>query len=302
MLLRDDRRNYVVTGLFVVAMLAALVVWIAVLSGFTGGTDRYSTRFASVMGLGDGTQVLFEGYRIGVIDGIAPTGEGDFRVSMAVERGWPIPADSVVRLTSSGLLAAVVLDIERGVAAETLSPGDEIRSQPPDDVFASVGALADELALLVREQLSPLLTSVGDRAPSIMESLDHFSSELDRAASELAHILSEESHGRIERILGNLDESTGGLRTLVDELSGSTGRIDSILTGIDQLVAEGGPDLEASLADLRVSLEALARRSDAISHHLEVTTRNFNEFSDDIRRDPSLLLRGRDGDAPAEGE
>jgi phospholipid/cholesterol/gamma-HCH transport system substrate-binding protein len=301
-LLRDDRRNYVVTGLFVLAMIAALLVWISVLSGFTGGADRYTTRFASVMGLSDGTQVLFEGYRVGIIDGIAPTGEGDFRVSMSVEPGWSIPADSVVRLASSGLLAAVVLNIERGEAAELLAPGDEIRSEPPSDVFASVGALADELSILVREEVGPLVASVGERAPEIMEKLDHFSTELDRAAGELAHIVSEESHGRIGRILQNLDESSDGLRSLVDGLSGSRERMDSVLAAVDGLVEQGAPDLEAALADLRVTLEALARRSDAITHHLEATTRNFNEFSDDIRRDPSLILRGRDAEAPAEEE
>lgn len=302
MRLRDDRRNYVVTGLFVMAMIGALVVWLAVLSGFTGAADRYTTRFASVMGLADGTQVLFEGYRVGVVDGIEPTAERDFRVSLSIDRDFPIPADSVVRLSSSGLLAAVVLNIERGSSSEALSPGDEIRSEPPADVFAAVGELADELSALVRDEVGPLMSSLGARAPSILESLDHFAAELDRAATELAHILSEDSHDRIERILRNLDASSGGVRELVGDLSGSRERIESVLATLDDLVAKGGPDLEAALADLRVSLEALARRSDAISHHLEATTRNFNEFSDEIRRDPSLLLRGRDGEEPAEGE
>ncbi len=39
--MRDERRNYLVVGAFVLAMFAALLVWIAVLSGRTGVTDSY---------------------------------------------------------------------------------------------------------------------------------------------------------------------------------------------------------------------------------------------------------------------
>ena len=55
--MRDDQRNYAVVGAFVIAMIAGLVIWIAVLAGRTGATDDYHVHFANVMGLSDGTQV-----------------------------------------------------------------------------------------------------------------------------------------------------------------------------------------------------------------------------------------------------
>ena len=51
--MRDSRRNYLVTGIFVLGMLVALLAWIALLSGRTGATDPYFVRFANVMGLQD---------------------------------------------------------------------------------------------------------------------------------------------------------------------------------------------------------------------------------------------------------
>ncbi len=302
MRLRDEQRSYLLAGAFVLAMIAAGVTWVAVLAGVTGRTDGYSTRFDSVLGLADGSQVLFEGYRIGVIDGIEPMPEGDFRVRLSVEQGWPIPADSRVRLASSGLLAAVVLNIERGTSDEMLDPGAEIESVRAADVFASVQELADELSLLVRDQITPLVSSVGERAPRVLENLDSFAVQLDQAGQELGHILSEDSHERIDRILGNLERGSAGAEDLLEGLSRSRERVDSVLVDVDELMSRSGPDLEASLADLRVSLEALARRSDAITHHLEATTRNLNEFSQSLRRDPSLLLRGSDGVEPVPGE
>jgi phospholipid/cholesterol/gamma-HCH transport system substrate-binding protein len=37
----------------------------------------------------------------------------------------------------------------------------------------------------------------------------------------------------------------------------------------------------------------VALRADAIAHNLEATTRNMNEFSQQIRENPGLIIRGR---------
>ena len=37
--MRDDKRNYIVVGAFVIMMLVALILWIAKLSGSTGATS-----------------------------------------------------------------------------------------------------------------------------------------------------------------------------------------------------------------------------------------------------------------------
>ena len=49
-----------------------------------------------------------------------------------------------------------------------------------------------------------------------------------------------------------------------------------------------------AMAELNHSLAAVSRHIDAISANLEVTTRNMSEFSQHIRDDPSLLIRGRE--------
>ncbi len=302
MLLRDDRKNYVVTGLFVVVALAMLVSWIAVLSGWTGATDRYTARFESVMGLDEGTEVLFEGFRVGVIDRIEPGDAGDFEVELAIRSGWPVPEDSVVRLASSGLLSSVVLNIERGDSERLLEPGSPIRSQPPSDVFAAVGELADELSRLVREDLTPLVSTMADGTPQIVDNVVAVTERLRSAADELAHVMSEENHQTIDRILANFEEGSGRMSTLGAELGETRRRLDSVLARVDDTLSRAGPDAEAALADLRLTLEAVARHADSVTHHLEATARNMNEFSAEIRRDPSLLLRGREDVEPEEGE
>ena len=102
--MRDDQRNYAVVGVFVIAVTAGLVAWMAVLAGRTGPTDSYHVHFANVMGLSSGTQVLYQGYPVGMIEDIRPTvreGRPAFRLDLSVQRGWRIPEDSVATITAS---------------------------------------------------------------------------------------------------------------------------------------------------------------------------------------------------------
>ncbi|MGH3112168.1 MAG: hypothetical protein ACRDOP_01725, partial [Gaiellaceae bacterium] len=70
--MRDERRNYLVAGGFVVAMLAALLGWISFLSGSGLGKAPYFVVYQRVHGLRAGASIFFDGYRVGVIEAIEP--------------------------------------------------------------------------------------------------------------------------------------------------------------------------------------------------------------------------------------
>ena len=59
-------------------------------------------------------------------------------------------------------------------------------------------------------------------------------------------------------------------------------------------VDEEEGDVSEALDDLRHTTAALASHIDAITANLEDAIRNANEFSKQIREDPSVLLRGRE--------
>ncbi|MBW2694767.1 MAG: MCE family protein, partial [Deltaproteobacteria bacterium] len=75
--MKDANRNYVAVGAFVLSMLAAVVLWFAALSGLAVSTDSYFILWDNVMGLKPGTQILFEGYQIGLIENIERSPEAD---------------------------------------------------------------------------------------------------------------------------------------------------------------------------------------------------------------------------------
>lgn len=300
--MRDDQRNYAVVGAFVIAIGVGLIAWLAVLAGHTGATDDYHTHFGNVMGLSSGTQVLYEGFPVGMIEDIQPALKGGrqvFRLDISVRRGWRIPEDSLATITASGLLSAVVVNLKAGASETPLDPGDEIRSVESADLFAAMSSVAEEVGALIEGDLRPMLTRLGEGAPEIIGDLEVFTAKLNETLAHLDSFLSGDNASRIEHILENLESGSASFATVSGDLEQTRRRIDQLLESVNALVDDNRRPLDRTVADLQQSLESVSRHIEAIAHHLEVTTRNMNEFSRQIRENPGVIIRGRASDDDA---
>ena len=294
--MRDDQRNYAIVGAFVIAVTAGLVVWIAVLAGRTGATDDYHVHFGNVMGLSSGTQVLYQGYPVGMIEAIRPAvreGHQAFRLDLSVERGWPIPEDSVATITASGLLSAVVVNLRAGASETLLEPGSEIPSVEAPDLFAAMSSVAEDVGELIEGSLKPMLDALGEGGPEIIADLEAFTEKLNQTLAKVDGFLSEENARRIEDTLENLESTSVSFAAVSGELEETRLRVDELLDSVNGMVEENRRPVGQAVSDLHESLESVSRHIEAVAYHLEVTTRNMNEFSRQIRENPSVILRGR---------
>ena len=297
--MKDDQRNYILVGAFVLAALATLFVWLALISGRTGSTDSYFVVYDNVMGLQTGTQILFEGYPIGFIDSIEPLkdpGRQLFRVDVSVKQGWPIPADSLARITAPGLLSAFAIDIQAGESATVLTPGSRIRGLSALAVLDVVAQVND----LLREKIEPWLTEMASGTLSISNNLESFTADLGETMKRIDALMNEGNVSRVDQILVNLDTSTANFAAVIDEFGDTRRNIDQLIRNLDQTVELSRGDLTQAVADARFSLEALSRYIESIAYNLDATMRNMNEFSLQLRENPGVLVRGRASDA-AEG-
>jgi len=272
------------------------VVWIAVLAGRTGATDDYHVHFANVMGLSSGTQVLYQGYPVGMIEDIRPMvreGRQVFRLDLSVERGWPIPEDSVATITASGLLSAVVINVEAGASETLLEPGSEISSVEAPDLFAAMSSVAEDMGELIEGSLKPMLDALGEGGPEIIADLEAFTAKLNETLAKIDGFLSEENARRIEDTLENLESTSVSFAAVSGELEQTRLRVDELLDSVNGMVEENRRPVGQAVVDLHESLESVSRHIEAIAYHLEVTTRNMNEFSRQIRENPSVIIRGR---------
>jgi len=290
---REARRNYFLAGSFVLAMLGALIVWLALLAGRTGATDPYHATFRNVMGIADGTTVAFQGYPVGQVTGIQPAAGGGFRVDVDVKSGWRIPEDSVARVAASGLLSAQIVNVSSGDSARALRPGDRIPSEEGGDLFAQMGALADELSAL-GHRMQPLLDSLSEELPALAGDARSLVARLDETVVQVQRIVGRSDSEGVGAVVADVGTAAEGLADLSTGLRQTQQRLDALLGSVEGVVAQSAPQIEASLSDLHAALDAAARHADSIAQNLDGTSRNLNEASGQIRRNPGVLLRGRD--------
>lgn len=321
--MRRDNINYFAVGLFVVTMGVALLVMLYKITGRAGPTDRYYVNYSNVSGIKYGTGVFYEGYQIGQVENIEPARGADglrYRVEFSVEKGWPIPADSVAKIVASGLLAAVSLDIEEGDSEVMLEPGSEVSGQDQVNLFAAINDVATyfkdlsegdirpllqnlnariteltvEYTDLSRSTIRPLLTTVRDTLDDreLMQRLRSTVARLDDGARRLQTLLRDENQERVSGILANVHGASANLEQLIERFETTRARMDAVLEDMDALVAGSGESLEAAVADLRRSMRAIAADIETVMYHVEGSARNMHEFTRLIRENPALLISG----------
>ena len=302
--MKRDTVNYTVVGGVVLAAMTLLFLTLLGITGTRVGESAYLAYYDNVTGLAYGAPVFYEGFRVGQVTGITPERRDHktrYRVDLAIRRDWPIPADSIAKLASSGLLADISVAISEGEAREILKPGSELRSQGGGDLFAAMNELAGEVTALSRERIRPLVESLQTRVDTIGGELEKATPELiadakllltrlNQASLAMNDVLSTGNRKNIESALQDLAATTANARELTGELKETQQKLDALMVEANAIVGENRPALKDAISDLAQITGALARRVDAIAHNLESSSRHFNEFSREIRKHPNRLL------------
>ena len=294
--MRRGNINYALVGGATLAAFGLLLAILFAITGSSGTTVAYHATFDNVTGVRIGAPVLYQGFRIGQVQDIVPERAATtrYRVELAVREDWPIPVDSVAQLQASGLLAEVRVAIRGGQSTTMLPAGAELESAAGGDVFAAMNELADELTVLTRDRIRPLVDTLATRLDSISGSLDSglpvlveqsqaLLARLNRAADNVNQVLGEDNR---QAIGGTLRD----LRTVAADLKQTQAETGELITALNQTLGENRPDIRQIVLDLERVVGTMAQRMDTVVHHLESSSRNFDEFSREIRRNPNRLL------------
>jgi len=301
---KRENVNYFLAGIVAIVALGLLLVALLIITGRSGASDDYLVRYKNVAGLAFGTPVFFQGYRIGQIESINPERTEDetrFRVDFSVLKGWQITTDSQAQLMSSGLLSDVFISIKEGPAKTFLAPGSEIAGREAADLLGAVGELAGEVTSLTRDKLTPLVERLGKKleaiggtfeqgAPLLIEKASTLADRLNSSAEALTKILGNTNQEYLAGLLSESNAAAVNLRQLTGDLAANRKQLDSILNELDATVKESRPEVAQAIADLRVTLAAVAQRVDAITYNLESASRHVDEFSREIRKEPTRLI------------
>jgi len=304
----ESKVNFAVVGAFVLLLGAALISGVLWLSSGKSYGKVYDTYLVfmneSVSGLSVDAPVRYRGVQVGGVRRIelAPGNSELVQLTLNIERGTPVKLDTVAILQVQGLT---------GIAHINLSGGSQ--DSPP----------------LGRKpgQKYPVISA----GPSLMQRLDNgvtaLLTNLNRSSENFNLLLNEENRIALGRMLVNLERLSTTLSQYSKELEHGLQHAVRTLENTEKLTAQANAELPqllqrvqrsadafdrlaataaragASTADAADSVrnETLPEARQAIGELRELTA-SLQRLSEELQRNPGMLLQRRAEAAPGPGE
>jgi len=198
----ETKARYALIGLFVSGVIAAVfafVYWLHTTGGL-GQRAVYQIRFEnSVGGLLVGSNVLFNGVRVGEVTGLALDSKAPQQVlaTIAIDPSTPVRTDTRVDLDFQGLTGAPVILLTGG--SPSAPPPSASGGHPPS--LSAGPAAGQSLNQSARETLSRIDKILADNADPLHQAIT--------GISTFAQALARNSD-RVDGILAGLERMTGG--------------------------------------------------------------------------------------------
>lgn len=269
----ETKANYVIIGAFTftIAIAAVLFGLFAARYASDSAWNDYEILFnESVIGLSDGSPVLYNGVNVGRVKELHlnPEDIREVLVTVEIEAKVPIHEDTVATIRLTGLTGSAAIQLSGGTPESPL-----LRSRP--DQLARIHSTSSPLNRLMESSegivvtankvLNQLDTLVSDenigRVEATLASLEAFGSSLSDPGSDL------------NRLLANTSEASETLPSLLAQISATTATLDQALAAVDQGLIQDLPELKERLGGTLANLESLSGRIDTI------VARNQDELS-----------------------
>jgi phospholipid/cholesterol/gamma-HCH transport system substrate-binding protein len=198
----ETSARYALIGMFTLSAIAAafaFVYWLNTTGGF-GQRAVYQVRFeSSVSGLLVGSNVLFNGVRVGEVTSLKlnPSDPRQVIATVSVDAATPVRSDTQVDLDFQGLTGAPVILLKGG--SPTASPPASADGQPP--VLAAPPGAGQSLTQSARETLAQLDSILAQNAKPLHDAIT--------GISTFAQALARNAD-RVDGILAGIERMTGG--------------------------------------------------------------------------------------------
>jgi phospholipid/cholesterol/gamma-HCH transport system substrate-binding protein len=307
----EAKVNYAAVGVFVLILSGALIfgiLWLA-----SGGAARkvYDTYYAymdeSVSGLDLDAPVRYRGVEVGRVRRIelAPKNIEQVRLTVDIERGTPVRVDTVATMRMQGLTGIAYIELAKGrhdsppLLAQEGEDHPVIRSGP---------------SLLVRldSAVTTLLTNVNQSSENFNALTDEANrralgqalADLGVVSRSLAARSTEIESGltNAARSMENAARLTHELSQLVERAQRSTDAFDRMTSEVARAGASASDVLDSVRAEARQFAAETLPEAQLLVTDLRELTGSLRRFSEQLERNPSVLLYGRSASKPGPGE
>jgi len=307
----ESKVNFAIVGAFVLLLGAALVggvLWLSSEKSYRKTYDLYLVYMEeSVSGLSPDAPVQYRGVHVGRVRRIAlaPGNVEKVQLTLDIERGTPIKQDTVAVLVTQGLTGIGHVELtggSRDAPALTASPGEDYPVIPtrPSLMVRLDAALSILIGNLTRtsENLNALLDE-GNRTAlkQTLANLELISSTLAARSAAIDSVMTNTA-----RTMENTARFSAEMSALVKRIQRSAVAFDRMSNEGARAAASTANAVEGARADfhqLTVETVPEARRLMAELHEL---TASLRRFSDELERNPAMLVHGKPRDKPGPGE
>ncbi len=302
-------RKEVKIGIFALAVIFALYWGINFLKGkdLFNLNRTYYAYYDNVNGIQITSPVVIKGISIGSVTAIEfmPDMDNVVQVTLSVKSGYDIPANSIAKIASTGIIGGKAIELDLGDSEAFLIDGAVIRSQEEKGLFDSVGSDFDYL----KGKLGSVLTSLdstlksidrvlgenGDALGNTLSHIESVSASLDRTVSAKADSLAliidnltafsnmlSDNSAHIGSMITNLDEFSASLAQA--DIASTVAKLDSAAEGIDKVVAtlnsgEGSLGMMLNDSALYESLSQASANLSTLLADIEANPKRYVHFS-----------------------
>ena len=276
--MKKENVNYFMVGLFVLIGLLVLFIMLLKITGGQTDTDEYYVKFNQVTGIKDGVVVTYGGYAIGSVMSLEPVFEENktvYKLTLGVKAGWKIPNDSTAQIVMPAIISDKQIDITQGVSKQLLLPGETLNSTEAVDIMELVDSIAHELNSFI---------------PQSTKNINKLVDTLNYSAQKISLMLSDDNIQHLNSLFKNADDSSKGLAKLSVSFSGISQQLESILSKTDLLLDDNSEDIRYTIIELKNSVDTISSRIESVMYNIDATSQNMNEFSRELRNNPSAIL------------
>ncbi|RCS25275.1 MCE family protein [Phyllobacterium salinisoli] len=289
----ETRANYVLVGIFTLLVsLAAFgfVYWIA-RYGESRDTVTLEIRIpGSVTGLSIGSQVLFNGIKVGDVRRLYldPTNPNMVIAQTEVNRTTPVTRSTKAELGFQGLTGQAYVELKGGSLDEPnlLEEAEKnnqvalINADPSvvnnllataQDIFARANSALEALEGFIQDVRAPLTATV-ENTKTFTDALAKNSKVIDELAANA----------------GDVQATIQNAREAMARLNAASVRVDGIMQKVDTLLSEDNKN--GVVAQTKQTLESIRNTSDTLNARLGPIADNLQRFSGTGLRDVQALV------------
>lgn len=285
----EEKVNFAAIGAFVLVLGAALIgftLWLSSGKSYTTAYDTYLTYMDdSVSGLNLNAPVRYRGVEVGRVRKIAlaPGNVEQVQLTLDIEHGTPVKADTVAVLQTQGLTGLAFVELTGG------GRNSPALQKLPGDGYPVIKA-GPSLMTRLDTAVTSLLTNLNKTSENLNALLDTDNRRVVKQMlvdlQKLSNTLASHS-GEIDTTLADAAHAMKNTARITDELaqfSASGGDASSTLKSTRKFTSETLPEIQQLVAQLRDLTASLQR------------------VSNQIEQNPSVLLYGKQAGKRGPGE